>query len=103
MRQVKVVFVILQLIKFIPPMLIKSTVVIVLFLAIGYTASSQELINLGITSPWNDGHVILSDGQELHGLIRYNDVEGFITYKADADADEQELLQENEIQSFDFF
>lgn len=49
---------------------------------------------------WNEGSIMLLEGTELNGLVRYNDKEGFLSYQ---DGENKRVFTSKSVTGFEFF
>jgi hypothetical protein len=80
----------------------KNRISLILLLFIGHCSFAQELKNFGIGSGWNQGRVTLNDGTKHFGEIRYNDVEGYISFRTSQAADDQHVFKNTDILSLEY-
>ena len=55
---------------------------------------------LGDTFKWSEGSILLANGEELNGLVKYNDQNGVLSYN---DGDDARSISSRNVLSFDFF
>lgn len=83
--------------------MIKNYILLFLLISTSFCCGAQELKNLGIGSQWNKGNITLGDGAKLLGEIRYNDVQGTISFRTSETADDQRLFEKSEILCLEYF
>ncbi len=62
--------------------------------------STEKLELLGDTFEWSDGSILLSNGEELKGLVKYNDRNGVLAYH---DGDNSRPFTPRSVLGFEFF
>lgn len=69
--------------------------IFLLFFSNGILA--QTLMKDGIETPWNTGQIILHNGTTLKGLVRFNEVNGIVSYKENKEALESKSFKETKV------
>src|SRR5687767_8909199 len=63
----------------------KTTYLIVLFLSFYNSVTAQDVVTnklLENAHDWHDGSVMTADGIELHGVLKFNDNIGLLSYES---------------------